>query len=92
MEKEQTEIKGTGKKKLKMLPLALFIMFAAISMADKLWLQNENVRLAAWACLCGCINAEFFLSENKTAKAITLVLSIACDAILIWDIYQIITA
>ena len=92
MDKEQTEIKGMGKKKLKMLPLALFIMFAAISMADKLWLHNEYVRLAAWACLCGCINAEFFLSENKTAKAITLVLSIACDAILIWDIYQIITA
>lgn len=40
------------KKKLKTLPLALFIMFAAISMADKLWLQNEYVRLAAWTCLC----------------------------------------
>lgn len=92
MEKEQTEIKGMGKKKLKMLPLALFIMFAAISMADKLWLQNEYVRQAAWACLCGCINADFFLSKGKAAKAITLVLSIACDAILIWDIYQIITA
>ena len=63
-----------------------------ICIDTKLWLQNEYVRLAAWTCLCGCINADFFLSENKTAKAITLVLSIACDAILIWDIYQIITA
>ena len=80
------------KKKLKTLPLALFIMFAATSMADKLWLQNEYVRMRAWRGLCGCINADFFLSENKTARAITLVLSIACDAILIWDIYQIIRA
>ena len=79
-----------NKKKLKKLTWVFLALFAAITLPNKLWFDNEYLRLAGFGMLCLYIMVEFLCAEGKAAKTISFIFLIICGALLVWDIFRII--
>ncbi len=79
-----------NKEKLKKQTWVFLALFAAVMLPNKLWFDNEYLKLAGWGMLCLYIMAEFLCAEGKAAKTITFIFFIMCGALLVWDIYKII--